>query len=66
MFNNSAGETVFFNGKKETGGGFDITNIITFPNNSFLRVQIGTVDPEGKNLNIDDSLIRWPQRYNQV
>ncbi|XP_039220539.1 vomeronasal type-2 receptor 26-like [Crotalus tigris] len=66
VFNNSAGETVFFNGRKEMGGGFDITNLITFPNNSFVRVQIGTVDPEGKNLNIDDSSIMWPQRYKQV
>ncbi|XP_025032438.1 vomeronasal type-2 receptor 26-like [Python bivittatus] len=66
VFNNSAGETVFFNGKKEMGGGFDVTNLITFPNNSFVRVQIGTVDSEGKKFNIDDSTIVWPQRYKQV
>ncbi|XP_063157608.1 vomeronasal type-2 receptor 26-like [Candoia aspera] len=66
VFNNSAGETVFFNGKKEVGGQLDIMNLITFPNNSFVRVQIGTVDPEGKKLSIDDSTIVWPRRYNQV
>ncbi|XP_034260345.1 vomeronasal type-2 receptor 26-like [Pantherophis guttatus] len=65
-FNNSAGETVYFNGKKEVGSGFDIINLITFPNNSFAKVQIGTMDPEGKKLNLDDSKIMWPQRYNQV
>ncbi|XP_058036482.1 vomeronasal type-2 receptor 26-like [Ahaetulla prasina] len=65
-FNNSAGETVGFNGKKKMGGGFDIINLITFPNNSFTKVQIGTVDPEGEKLNLDDLKIVWPLRYNQV
>ncbi|XP_070585192.1 vomeronasal type-2 receptor 26-like [Erythrolamprus reginae] len=66
VFNNSAGETVYFNGKKEMASGFGITNLITFQNHSFVKVQIGTVDPEGKKLNIDDSKIVWPQCYNQV
>ncbi|XP_032092483.1 vomeronasal type-2 receptor 26-like [Thamnophis elegans] len=37
-FNNSAGERVFLNEKGEATGGFDITNLITFPNRSFQRV----------------------------
>uniref|UniRef100_A0ACB8EVX8 Uncharacterized protein n=1 Tax=Sphaerodactylus townsendi TaxID=933632 RepID=A0ACB8EVX8_9SAUR len=43
-FNNSAGETVSFNDDKEIGAGFDIINMVTFPNRSFLRVKIGKVD----------------------
>ncbi|XP_070810250.1 vomeronasal type-2 receptor 26-like [Pituophis catenifer annectens] len=43
-FNNSAGEQVSFgpNGELETG--FDIFNWVTFPNKSFLKVQIGKID----------------------
>ncbi|XP_060112536.1 vomeronasal type-2 receptor 26-like [Heteronotia binoei] len=37
-FNNSAGETVSFNVNWEVGTGFDIINLVTFPNTSFARV----------------------------
>ncbi|XP_061446333.1 vomeronasal type-2 receptor 26-like [Rhineura floridana] len=68
-FNNSAGETMSFNDKKEMGGGFDIMNMITFPNNSFQRVKVGTVEPsapEGKELIIDEDLIVWPRCFNEM
>ncbi|XP_077773897.1 vomeronasal type-2 receptor 26-like [Podarcis muralis] len=37
-FNNSAGETLSFHNSREMEGGFDIMNVITFPNRSFQRV----------------------------
>ncbi|XP_066486269.1 vomeronasal type-2 receptor 26-like [Tiliqua scincoides] len=37
-FNNSAGDTVYFNEKGELAAGFDIINWITFPNQSFAKV----------------------------
>ncbi|XP_033026300.1 vomeronasal type-2 receptor 26-like [Lacerta agilis] len=43
-FNNSAGETMSFSDQWEMNGGFDIMNLITFPNNSFQRIKIGSVD----------------------
>uniref|UniRef100_A0A670J696 G-protein coupled receptors family 3 profile domain-containing protein n=1 Tax=Podarcis muralis TaxID=64176 RepID=A0A670J696_PODMU len=46
LFNNSAGDTVFFNEKRELEGGFDIINWVTFPNKSFLRVKVGKMDPQ--------------------
>uniref|UniRef100_A0A8C6VFQ0 G-protein coupled receptors family 3 profile domain-containing protein n=1 Tax=Naja naja TaxID=35670 RepID=A0A8C6VFQ0_NAJNA len=61
-FNNSAGERVFLNEKGEATGGFDITNMITFPNRSFQRVRVGEMDlqaPKGKELFIDESMIIW-------
>ncbi|XP_054850356.1 vomeronasal type-2 receptor 26-like [Eublepharis macularius] len=37
-FNNSAGEKVSFNSDREVDEGFDLLNMVTFPNKSFLRV----------------------------
>ncbi|KAK9398140.1 type-2 vomeronasal receptor [Crotalus adamanteus] len=68
-FNNSAGERVFLNEKREATGGFDITNLITFPNRSFQRVRIGKMDlqaPKGKELSMDEDLIVWSPAFNQV
>ncbi|XP_070810881.1 vomeronasal type-2 receptor 26-like [Pituophis catenifer annectens] len=68
-FNNSAGERVFLNEKGEATGGFDITNLITFPNRSFQRVKVGKMDlkaPKGKELLIDEDVIIWHPAFNQV
>ncbi|XP_058036652.1 vomeronasal type-2 receptor 26-like [Ahaetulla prasina] len=68
-FNNSAGERVFLNEKGEATGGFDITNLITFPNRSFQRVRVGKLDleaPKGKELFIDEAVIFWNPNFNQV
>ncbi|XP_062993211.1 vomeronasal type-2 receptor 26-like [Elgaria multicarinata webbii] len=68
-FNNSAGESVSFNDNREVEGGFDIINLVTFPNNSFSRVKIGRMDPnapEGKEFMIDGHMIAWPSGFNQV
>ncbi|XP_039182910.1 vomeronasal type-2 receptor 26-like [Crotalus tigris] len=64
-----AGEEVFLNEKGEATGGFDITNLITFPNRSFQRVRIGKMDlqaPKGKELSMDEDLIVWSPAFNQV
>ncbi|XP_070810573.1 vomeronasal type-2 receptor 26-like [Pituophis catenifer annectens] len=68
-FNNSAGDRVFLNEKGEATGGFDITNMITFPNRSFQRVRVGKVDPsapKGKELFIDEDMIVWHPAFNQI
>ncbi|XP_058039691.1 vomeronasal type-2 receptor 26-like [Ahaetulla prasina] len=68
-FNNSAGEQVSFgpNGELETG--FDIFNWVTFPNKSFLKVQIGKIDPMApseKLLTISAKEAIWPLMFNQA
>ncbi|XP_077773973.1 vomeronasal type-2 receptor 26-like [Podarcis muralis] len=68
-FNNSAGELFTFNGKMEIGVGFDITNMVTFPNSSFQRVKVGRVGPDGPGGNefiIDEDMILWHRGFNQV
>ncbi|XP_060112556.1 vomeronasal type-2 receptor 26-like [Heteronotia binoei] len=68
-FNNSAEDTVSFSGKKETGGGFDVMNLVVFPNKSYAKVRIGKVDPdaiEGKELIIEEDKIMWQSRFNQA
>ncbi|XP_053216412.1 vomeronasal type-2 receptor 26-like [Podarcis raffonei] len=68
-FNNSDGETLSFSVKKEMVGGFDIMNMVIFPNRSFLRVKVGEVDysaPEGKKFILHEDMIMWHKGFNQV
>ncbi|XP_015275523.1 PREDICTED: vomeronasal type-2 receptor 26-like, partial [Gekko japonicus] len=68
-FNNSAGDEVTFNENGESKGGFDIINWITFPNKSFLREKVGKMDPQapqGSQFSINETLIQWHNRFNQV
>ncbi|XP_033024373.1 vomeronasal type-2 receptor 26-like [Lacerta agilis] len=67
-FNNSAGEFVHLNKNGELTMGFDITNLITFPNKSFVRMKVGRMDPwahHGKQLSIYEDAIVWPRGFNQ-
>lgn len=69
MFNNSAGETVFLGKHKELNAGFDITNLVIFPNNSYMRVKIGRVDviaTPGKRVTIDGNKMVWHHSFLQV
>ncbi|XP_015268523.1 PREDICTED: vomeronasal type-2 receptor 26-like [Gekko japonicus] len=68
-FNNSAGETVFFNANQEVEGGFDVMNLVIFPNKSYDKMRIGKLNPEvfeGNELIIDVDRIVWQSRFNQV
>ncbi|XP_025032849.1 vomeronasal type-2 receptor 26-like [Python bivittatus] len=68
-FNNSAGERVSFNEKREVIGGFDIINMIAFPNKSIQSVKVGRLDPNvsyGNELIINENLIAWHKGFNQV
>ncbi|XP_053117140.1 vomeronasal type-2 receptor 26-like [Hemicordylus capensis] len=66
-FNNSAGERVSFKEKWELGTGFDIMNLHTLPNNSFLSVKVGKLVPsKGKTLVMDEDQIVWHRSFNQT
>ncbi|XP_077169579.1 vomeronasal type-2 receptor 26-like [Paroedura picta] len=68
-FNNSAGDTVSFDENRELNTGFDVINLVTFPNGSFTRVKVGRLDPWaplGKELTLHDDHIVWHGTFNQV
>ncbi|XP_053117320.1 vomeronasal type-2 receptor 26-like [Hemicordylus capensis] len=68
-FNNSAEEEIRFNEHGELVSGFDMTNLVTFPNNSYVRVQVGSLDlqaPPGKKLTIKEDRIQWHRHLTQV
>ncbi|XP_077773905.1 vomeronasal type-2 receptor 26-like [Podarcis muralis] len=68
-FNNSAGETISFNDQWEISGGFDIMNLVTFPNNSFQRIKVGSVAPhvaDRKAITISENKIVWHGYFNEV
>ncbi|KAM6449120.1 vomeronasal type-2 receptor 26-like [Liasis olivaceus] len=69
LFNNSIGEKVFFNENGELGTGFDIISWITFPNQTFLKVKVGKIDPltpPEERFTISEENIIWPPMFNQA
>ncbi|XP_026546395.1 vomeronasal type-2 receptor 26-like [Notechis scutatus] len=68
-FNNSLGESVSIDHHGEVLSGFDIANVVMFPNNSYRKVKIGKMDPkaiEGEKFVIHEHLIVWHKDFEQV
>ncbi|XP_060110753.1 vomeronasal type-2 receptor 26-like [Heteronotia binoei] len=68
FFNNSAGDIVCFDKYNELVTDFDVTNWVTFPNGSFVRVKVGRLDPHappGNELSLNDAQIEWHRSFNQ-
>ncbi|KAG6539520.1 type-2 vomeronasal receptor [Crotalus adamanteus] len=67
-FNNSAGDRIQFNERRELIVGFDIINWVTFANQSFNRVKVGKMDPwiQEKKITIHDEAITWHSSFNQT
>ncbi|XP_032092363.1 vomeronasal type-2 receptor 26-like [Thamnophis elegans] len=68
-FNNSAGEMVSFDERGELATGFDVINWVTFPNQSFHQIKIGSIAlmaPRNKLLTVSAEKIIWPTMFNQM
>ncbi|XP_060137189.1 vomeronasal type-2 receptor 26-like [Zootoca vivipara] len=69
IFNNSVGDTIYFNENRELVAGFDITNWMMFPNGSVMRVKVGRLEPQaplGNELTMNYDQIVWHQSFNEV
>ncbi|XP_054850262.1 vomeronasal type-2 receptor 26-like [Eublepharis macularius] len=68
-FNNNAGDQIMFTEHGELAAGFDVTNLVTFPNNSYIRVKVGRLDPRappGKEFSINEDRIEWHMELTQM
>ncbi|XP_053216269.1 vomeronasal type-2 receptor 26-like [Podarcis raffonei] len=68
-FNNSAGDEIKFSEHGELAAGFDITNLVTFPNRSYFRMKVGSLNPQaplGKEFTIEEDKIEWHKDLTQV
>ncbi|XP_066486218.1 vomeronasal type-2 receptor 26-like [Tiliqua scincoides] len=67
-FNNSVGEKVSLDQEGKFAAGLDLINWVVFPNQSFLGVKVGRVDPQtllGKELTINVDSIKWHSWFDQ-
>ncbi|KAM3821247.1 vomeronasal type-2 receptor 26-like [Vipera latastei] len=68
-FNNTAGDEISLNEQGKLEAGFDIVNLITFPNNSYVRIHIGEMRPHnslGKAFVINEERIQWQSEFTQL
>ncbi|XP_032092185.1 vomeronasal type-2 receptor 26-like [Thamnophis elegans] len=68
-FNNNVGDEIFLNEDRDLATGYDLINFVTFPNESFQRVQVGRIDPNvrfGKEFIINASAIIWNPKFHQT
>ncbi|XP_077774170.1 vomeronasal type-2 receptor 26-like [Podarcis muralis] len=68
-FNNSAGDEITFNEHGELVAGFDITNLVTFRNNSYVRKKVGRLEHQAhpsKKIIIKEDGIKWHRGFTQV
>ncbi|XP_061444789.1 vomeronasal type-2 receptor 26-like [Rhineura floridana] len=69
IFNNTAGDNVSFDENGNLVAGFDVINWVTFPNQSFIRVKIGRMDPQvppDEAFTIHEDAIIWHKWFNQT
>ncbi|XP_061447560.1 vomeronasal type-2 receptor 26-like [Rhineura floridana] len=68
-FNNTAADEILFDDNWDLASGYDIVNMVTFPNQSFKRVRVGTMDPQappGKEFTINGSAVVWNHKFQQM
>lgn len=62
-------EEVYFGEDGELVANYDIVNLVTFPNESAVRVKVGNLETQaagGLELTLQQESIEWPSGFNQV
>ncbi|XP_066485594.1 vomeronasal type-2 receptor 26-like [Tiliqua scincoides] len=62
-FNNGAGHEVWF-AQEEMSSELDVINWVTFPNKSFLKIQVGKMSPS-QEFTIHHDVVVWNSRFKQ-
>ncbi|KAG6466755.1 type-2 vomeronasal receptor [Crotalus adamanteus] len=68
-FNNNAGDEIKLNEDGALDAGFDIVNLVTFPNNSYINIPVGEIDPHappGESFLIHQDKIQWHHGFTQL
>ncbi|XP_070810463.1 vomeronasal type-2 receptor 26-like [Pituophis catenifer annectens] len=65
-FNNNAGDEIKFNEDGALEAGFDIVNLVTFPNNSYINIPVGELDLQGETFRIHQDKIQWHHGFTQI
>ncbi|XP_015673661.1 vomeronasal type-2 receptor 26-like [Protobothrops mucrosquamatus] len=68
-FNNNAGDEIKLNQEGVLEAGFDIINLNTFPNNSYIYVPVGEMNPRappGETFCIQPDKIQWHHQFTQL
>ncbi|XP_039220057.1 vomeronasal type-2 receptor 116-like [Crotalus tigris] len=68
-FNNNAGDEIKFNEDGALQAGFDIVNLVTFPNNSYINIPVGEIDPQalpGETFLIHQDKIQWHHGFTKL
>ncbi|KAF7235646.1 hypothetical protein EYD10_17541 [Varanus komodoensis] len=67
-FNNMAGEEIYFDDNRDLSSGYDLINLVTFPDQSFQRIRIASINeqiPPENTFTINGSAIVWNHKFNQ-
>uniref|UniRef100_A0A8C5SS87 G-protein coupled receptors family 3 profile domain-containing protein n=1 Tax=Laticauda laticaudata TaxID=8630 RepID=A0A8C5SS87_LATLA len=68
-FNNNVGDEIKLNEDGTLKAGFDIVNLVTFPNSSYINIPVGEIDPQapaGKFFLIHQNKIQWHHEFTQL
>ncbi|XP_077779666.1 vomeronasal type-2 receptor 26-like [Podarcis muralis] len=68
-FNSTTEDEVHFDEDRELVADYDIVNLVTFPNQTAVRVKVGkleTQESSGLEMTIDEEATVWPKWFNQT
>ncbi|XP_034960953.1 vomeronasal type-2 receptor 26-like [Zootoca vivipara] len=68
-FNSTTMDEVYFDEDRELVADYDIVNLVTFPNETAIRVKVGKLESQassGPKLTLHEETIMWPNWFNKT